>query len=78
MEPTSNKKILWIVIGIVVLALIIWWLVSPKPTVSPVINENTAATQVPGTADIGVQLQGLNDTDMNAELQDVTQDVSKL
>jgi len=79
METTSSKKTLWIMIGVVALALIIWWMLAPKPAASPVLNENTASTETTSdVASIGAQLKGLNETDMNAELQDVTQDTSKL
>lgn len=69
MENSSNKT-LWIAVIIIVVGLLAWWFLAPKKAVSPVVNENTAS--------IGDQLQGLNDADMNAELNDVTQDVSKL
>lgn len=79
MENNSNKNVLWIILGVVALGLLIWWMMTPKAEVSPVINDTTASTQdSSGTADISAQLNGLNDADLNAEFNDVTQDVSKL
>lgn len=80
MENGSNKKILWIIVGIVVLGLLIWWAMMPKAEVSPVINDTTATTEegAGSTASISSELNGLNEADMNAEFKDVNQDVSKL
>ena len=71
MENGSSNKTVWVVVGLVAVALLVWWMMSSKTQeVSPVINESTAS--------ISGELDGLNDADMNAEFKDVDQDVSQL
>lgn len=77
MDTSSNKKI-WISVGVIVLILLIWWVLTAKPAAAPAAAPENPNATTTASVDFNQELNSLNQADLNAEFKDINTDTSKL